>query len=302
MEASHNTESENDVQIPNMQQDPSPNVNEFNPDDIVCDPALRRQIASYSPAVQDQVRRAYILKGPTQPVVKYLRTDGRAFSQSWFQRYNWIEYSVSKHAAFCFYCFLFKNPGSAERFGYDVFTKTGFKDWKHAYKALPEHIGGVGSDHNNCVLHCDALKNQNQSVATKLARVTDESKELYKIRLTSSLECCRYLMAQGLSFRGHDESSTSLNKGNFLEMIDMLKDGNEQIRDAFDRGGRNCQMTSGEIQKDLVRCCAEEVTEVIMGDLGDKQFSVLIDESRDIYVKEQMAVMLKSEIVFCFIY
>jgi hypothetical protein len=276
----------NDVQI---EQDSSINVvnlNEFNPNDIVCDPALRRQISSYAPDIQDQMRRAYILKGPTQPIVKFPHTDGTAFSQSWFQRYNWIEYSVSKYADFCFYCFLFRNPGRAERFGYDVFTKTGFKDWKHAYKALPEHIGGVGSEHNDCVRHSDDFKNQNQSVATKLARVTDESKELYKIRLTSSLECCRYLMAQGLSFRGHVESSTSFNKGNFLEMIDMLKDGNEQVRDAFDRGGRNCQMTSGEIQKDLARCCVEEVTEVIMGELGDKQFSVLIDESRDISVKE----------------
>ena len=82
--------------------------NEFNPDEIVCDPALRRQIASYAPDFQDQVRRAYILKGPTQPIVKFPHVDGRKFSQSWFQRYNWIEYSVSKDAAFCFFCFLFK--------------------------------------------------------------------------------------------------------------------------------------------------------------------------------------------------
>ena len=150
--------------------------NAFYPDEIVCDPALRRQIASYAPDFQDQVRRAYILKGPTQPIVNFPRVDGRKFSRSWFQRYNWIEYSVSKDAAFCFYCFLFKNPGRGERFGYEVFTKTGFKDWKHAYKALPEHVGGLGSDHNNCVRHCDDFKNQNQSVATKLARVTDESK------------------------------------------------------------------------------------------------------------------------------
>ena len=109
-------------------------------------------------------------------------------------------------------------------------------------------------------------------------------------------------MAQGLSFRGHDESSTSLNRGNFKEMIDILKDGNEQVRDAFDRGGKNCQMTSGEIQKDLARCCAEEVTEVIMGELGDKQFSVLIYESRDISVKEQMAVMLRLALLFGCIY
>jgi hypothetical protein len=32
---------------------------------------------------------------------------------------------------------------------------------------------------------------------------------------------------------------------------------------------------------------------VIMGELGDKYFSILIDESRDISVKEQMTVMLR---------
>ena len=83
-------------------------------------------------------------------------------------------------------------------------------------------------------------------------------------------------------------------------MIDWLKDSNEEVRDAFDRGGENCKMTSGEIQKDLARCCAEEVTEVIMGELGDKKFSVLIDESRDISVKEQMAVMLRLVTIFYF--
>lgn len=43
----------------------------FNPDEIVCDPALRKQIDDYHPDVQDQVRRAYILKGPTQSIVNF---------------------------------------------------------------------------------------------------------------------------------------------------------------------------------------------------------------------------------------
>ena len=195
-----------------------------------------------------------------------------------YEKYNWIEYSESEDAAFYFYCFLFKQPGRAEHFGFEV---------------LPEHVGGLNSGHNNCVRHYDDFKNQRQSVSTKFDHETVESHRLYKIRLTSSLECVRYLIAQGLSFRGHDESTASLNKGNFLEMIDWLKDSNEEVRDAFDRGGENCKMTSGEIQKDLARCCAEEVTEVIMGELGDKKFSVLIDESRDISVKEQMAVVIR---------
>jgi hypothetical protein len=65
------------------------------------------------------------------------------------------------------------------------------------------------------------------------------------------------------------------------------------VRNAFDRGGLNCQMLSPKIQKDLARCCAEEIIEVIMGGIGERQFSVLIDESRDISVKEQMVVMLR---------
>jgi hypothetical protein len=46
-------------------------------------------------------------------------------------------------------------------------------------------------------------------------------------------------------------------------------------------------------KRSLARCCVEEVTDVIMGELGDKYFSILIDESRDISVKEQMTVMLR---------
>ncbi|KAI5428864.1 hypothetical protein KIW84_033743 [Lathyrus oleraceus] len=51
-------------------------------------------------------------------------------------------------------------------------------------------------------------------------------------------------------------------------------------------------MTSDDIQKELATCYAHEVTKVIMEELGDRQFSMLIVESRDISVKEHMAAML----------
>ena len=249
----------------------------FNLDDIVSDPALRKQIYEFRPEIRDQVRRAYIQKGPTQPILKFpLKQFGnnakkRAFSKSWYINYNWLEYSESKDLAFCFYCFLFKEPGRAEIFGYDVFNKTGFNDWKHAYKALPEHVGGVSSAHNKCVKHFDDFQNQRQSISSQLSRATEEAEELYRIRLTSSLECSKFLIAQGMAFRGHDESSTSLNRGNFLEMIDWYKDKNEIVRKAFSRGSMNCKMTSPNIQKDIARCCAEEIVDVIMGEIKDRK-------------------------------
>ena len=85
--------------------------------------------------------------------------------------------------AFCFHCFLFKQPGRAEHFGYEVFTKEGFTDWKHASKAFKDHIGGPGSKHNSCVKHYDDYNNQRQSVASNFAISSKESEEMYKIRV-----------------------------------------------------------------------------------------------------------------------
>jgi hypothetical protein len=52
-------------------------------------------------------------------------------------------------------------------------------------------------------------------------------------------------------------------------------------------------MTSGTIQKELANCCAEAVTQAIKEEMGDCLFSILVDESRDISVKEQMAIAVR---------
>lgn len=78
---------------------------EFNPAEIVCDPAHRQQIDDYHPNMQDQVRRAYLLKGPTQLTNKFGNKKGSknwAFSKDWFKKYDWIEYSESEQIAFYF--------------------------------------------------------------------------------------------------------------------------------------------------------------------------------------------------------
>jgi hypothetical protein len=64
-------------------------------------------------------------------------------------------------------------------------------------------------------------------------------------------------------------------------MIDWHKANDEKVRHAFDRG-RKYKMLARKIQKDLTRCCAEEVTAITMREIGDKKFFVLIDESHDI--------------------
>jgi hypothetical protein len=43
-------------------------INQFNPDHIISDPGLHIPIDSFAPNIRDDVRRAFIAKGPTQPI------------------------------------------------------------------------------------------------------------------------------------------------------------------------------------------------------------------------------------------
>ena len=110
------------------------------------------------------------MKGPSQPTNILKDPGSRGFSVGWYKKYNWLEYSESKDAGFFF---LLKQPGRAQHFGYDVFNKTSWRDWKHAYKALPEHVDGVGSAHNKCVQKYGDFKNQRQSVQRVLNRASN---------------------------------------------------------------------------------------------------------------------------------
>lgn len=212
-------------------------IKEFSEDHIVSDPALRIPIDDFDPEIRDEVRRAYVLKGPTQPTGFSFPTHGnnsRSFCEAWYKKYEWLEYSVQKDAAYCFYCFLFRHDPLHEKFGHGVFTKVGFKTWKNAYKILPSHVGGPNSVHNQSKTAYVDFKNQRASVSHKVVSHTKESEVKYETRLTASLDCASYLLMQGHAFRGHDESSSSSNKGNFLEMIDWYKERKEEVRIAFE--------------------------------------------------------------------
>jgi pyruvate/2-oxoglutarate dehydrogenase complex dihydrolipoamide acyltransferase (E2) component len=74
---------------------------------VIADPGCRIAIDRFCLDIRDEVKRAYSLKGPTQPRGHaFPKTTRRCFQTAWFDDYDWLEYSVSKDAAFYFYCFF----------------------------------------------------------------------------------------------------------------------------------------------------------------------------------------------------
>ncbi|XP_047326381.1 uncharacterized protein LOC124930058 [Impatiens glandulifera] len=61
----------------------------------------------------------------------------------------------------------------------------------------------------------------------------------------------------------------------------------------IDNAPRNNQIKSPTIQKEITRAYVNEVTNIILNDIGDNVFSLMVDECRDNSVKEQMKVVLR---------
>ncbi|XP_057798119.1 uncharacterized protein LOC131014237 [Salvia miltiorrhiza] len=237
----------------------------FDAKDLPTDPGLRIQILEYNPNIQDEVRRAYISRGPCQPLkhnfpFSTFGKKSRRFNSNWFSEYaNWLEYSISKDAAFCLCCYLFKSKSGEQANG--DFVGEGFRNWKKG-KRLKEHVGGPNSAHNKAWAMCEALKNQKQHIQYAFDKQTDQNRRDYRMRLNASIDCVRFLLRQGLAFRGDDESKTSANR-------------------------------APSIQKDIVNVAAAKTINIIMEEIGGSLFSILVDESRDISMKEQMSIVLR---------
>ncbi|KAK1384776.1 TTF-type domain-containing protein [Heracleum sosnowskyi] len=241
---------------------------EFNPDSIISDPGARIPIDEYDVNIRDQVRREYIAKGPFRPVDYTFPKNGdsRTFQANWFGEFDWLEYSIHKDAAFCMWCYLF-NPKRADNSGKNAFTTTGFKKWKKALNKFRSHIGLVGISHNEATRRYQAFKNQKQSISHVFSAQGHEIEVDYRRRLTA---------------------------GNFLEILEWHCENNVGVGKASrSNAPGNCQLTSPKVQKELVRACASETRSLIFADIGNSFFTLMVDESRDISLKEQMAVVLR---------
>ncbi|KAL6561484.1 hypothetical protein OROMI_017085 [Orobanche minor] len=264
------------------------------------DPSKRIPIWKYSINQQDEIRRAYISMGPYQPKLseteyKLVKCGKRyrRFKPRWFKQFPWLEYSDSAHKAYCFPCYLFE----VEDARFTTFTRTGSTDYLHvnASKSCPfiSHEGGPNSSHAGSKNRMADLMNVKCHVDKKLQVANAEEKKKNRFRFKIIIEVIRWLTVQGCALRGHDESSSSANRGNFLEMLTLLGKLNLDISEVLEMAPRNATYTSSDIQKNFLHILANKIRVKIREEIGGAKFSILVDEAKDASDKEQMAIVLR---------
>ncbi|XP_074266378.1 uncharacterized protein LOC141589643 [Silene latifolia] len=245
----------------------------------------------------EQDERAYVAYGPNQPyLAEYPSTkdgnQGRKFCRRWFKEWNWLEYSLKEDKAYCFPCFLFDNYPSR----HPSFTEVGFNGWKNVmskHSGVLFHVGGVMSIHNANVRKWENLRNPSRHIERVISRLSSQEIARNRLRLVATIEVVRLLARQGCSFRGHDESVTSLNGGNFDAVLDAFRGLNNEIKIVTDDGPGNAKYTCPTIQKKIANILANKVRAMIRDEIGDAKFAILVDEALDVSNKEQMAIILR---------
>lgn len=115
------------------------------------------------------------------------------------------------------------------------------------------------------------------------------------------LDITLFLAKQNLPFRSHKEEETSLNKGNFLEMVEMLSKYDPMLKDHLMRLKQStCKLKASisylaqNTQNEFINVLANHVKELLVTDIKSaKYFGIIFDSTPDISHTDQMSEVIR---------
>lgn len=246
--------------------------------------------------------KARIELGPFQPVLPiYPRVQigkqKRSFHAHYFKKYNWIEYSVAKDAAFCFSCRFFKSNNFNSSQLDSAFTTKGFRNWANATKLLDKHQLSKSHLTSSTSLHqyvsgkpIDVVLDNAKNLSLKKCEADRLMNRKYMERL---IDITIFLGKTGQPFRGHNEKDESNNKGLFLELTDLLKKYDSLTKNHLENGPKNAQYTSNYIQNDIIQSINNVLKQKLSAIFKNKFVSIMADETSNCGHHEQLSIVIR---------
>jgi hypothetical protein len=203
----------------------------------------------------------------------------RRFKEEYYKDRSWLAYSSHLDAAFCVPCVLFAR--GTDRGSLQALVNVPFRRWSRI-SVIKEHAGK--NYHKNAMVASKSFRATIDRPETQIANQLD-NKRLRNIdrnrkMLTHIINAIVYLTKQGLALRGDKESTESKNKGNFLELIELLGKYEPELADHLKLHKRSSYV-SPMSQNEFISVIGHEcirsslVNEIIEANL----FSIICDEA-----------------------
>ncbi|CAM4655053.1 unnamed protein product [Leuciscus chuanchicus] len=233
-------------------------------------------------------------------------TRNRSFLHAWFQKRDWLEYSVKADAAFCYPCRKFSarsatqikigQPQSGTRLD-PAFTTKGFHDWKHAVetnKGFNRHE--MSKEH----LTCYSMWKEKVSRIDKGKEISTllyaEQIQRNRYYMSSLIDVVEFLVSNQLPLRGKIEAFDHMDEGGsglFMSLLEFSIRKDPQLAEIVKTIPKNATYTSHEIQNELVAVMSSIVTDAIVKEIGDSWFTVKVDGTRDPTGMENISIVIR---------
>ncbi|KAK0139561.1 Zinc finger MYM-type protein 1 [Merluccius polli] len=230
---------------------------------------------------------------PIPELTGLLQTTGqkvtRSFQPEWYNRKDWLCGCSIRNRLFCYPCLLFSTCDN-------VWTNMGFCDLKNLPRSLSKHESSTTHIQSQIALKTFgtsridlALNEQHRlNISIHNAKVK-ENREILKDLINTTC----FLAKQELAFRGNDESASSSNRGNYVELLHAFAEKDERLANHL-KTSTVFSGLSNRIQNDLIEAVGDVIRSDIKKEIDAAPFvAVEVDETTDVTCKAQISVVLR---------
>lgn len=212
----------------------------------------------------------------------------RKFQYSWYTKFPWLTGSDKLNKVFCFYCVIFG--------GEKEWTVDGISSIKNFIRKSEKH--SISKKHliNQEKFHLLGKVRIEHAISEgrRLAAIKhNEQVSINRRLLARMIHVVCFLGKQELAFRGHREHDESLNKGNYLELLDLLAQEEHLLKDHF-LSSSIFKGTSKIIQNDLIESVTTILNSKIFKEIQTANYiSIQADETTDVSCRSQMSIIFR---------
>lgn len=234
-----------------------------------------------------------VKKGRCVPNLQLSQKKGnvtRQFHNSYYELFSWLTGCVHTDRLFCFPCILFANSPT-------VWNDTGYVDLQNFHKAAKKHE--TSEKHLEACLKLYTFgANRIETSLNSQLRVDIERHNAKVERnrhiFQRLIDIVCFLARQELAYRGHDETESSLNNGNYLELVVLLAKYDGVLETHLETASSAFTGLSNRSQNDLISSVASVVNDNIKQQIKESDFvAVMVDETADISGREQLVFILR---------
>ncbi|KAF0715097.1 zinc finger MYM-type protein 1-like [Aphis craccivora] len=213
----------------------------------------------------------------------------RHFNTSQYDNTIWLTGSSVLNKLYCWPCLLFSTENG-------VWSKVGFDNLNTLTVAICRHEKSI--NHLKCFLQINTFgRNRIDHLLDEQKKTCDlmHNEKVKKNRtiFKRMIDAVCFLAKQELPLRGHDETSTSINRGNYLELLELIRQY-DPILDNHLKESIVFRGTSSAIQNDIIVSLGTLITNRLKEELDRADFVALIlDETSDIINKSQFSTVVR---------